>query len=71
MLQNGNLTVIRVLASAIIGLVSVGGGIYLLAWNIEVPNQFWLMAAIAIGGVVGVDVAAAVIGAARGAKGDE
>jgi len=65
MLQNGNLTVIRVLASTLIGLVSVGGAIYLLAHAVEIPNQFWMVAVISIFGVVGVDVAAAILSAIR------
>jgi len=62
MLQNGNLTAMRVIASALIGLVSVAGGIYLLAHGIEIPNQYWMLAAVSIFGVVGVDVAAAILG---------
>lgn len=65
MLQNGRLTALRVLASAIIGLVAVAGGVYLLAHGVDVPNQFWVISAIAIFGVVGVDVAAAVLGAVK------
>jgi len=62
MLQNGNLTALRVIASSLIGLVSVAGGIYLLAHGIEIPNQYWMLAAVSIFGVVGVDVAAAILG---------
>ncbi len=65
MLQNGNLTAMRVIASALIGLVSVSGGIYLLAHGVEIPNQYWMLAAVSIFGVVGVDVAAAILGAAK------
>ena len=65
MLQNGNLTKIRVIASALIGLVAVLGGVYLLAHGTEVPNQFWMISAIAILGVVGVDVAAAILNVVR------
>jgi len=66
MLQNGNLTIFRVVASAVISLISIGGGIWLLHEGVNIPIEYWGLAAAAIGGVVGVDVAASVIKAARG-----
>lgn len=68
MLQNGNLTIFRVIASAVISLISIGGGIWLLHDSINVPIEYWTLAMLAIGGVVGIDVAAAVLKAAKGSK---
>ena len=65
MLQNGNLTIFRVVASALISLMSLAGGIWLLHDGLTVPVEYWGLAAAAIGGVVGVDVAASIIKSAR------
>ena len=56
--QNGNITKFRIIASGIIGVLTVGGGIFLLYNGVEVPNPFWYLGAAALVGVVGVDVLA-------------
>jgi hypothetical protein len=56
--QNGNITKFRIIASGIIGVLTVGGGIFLLYNDVVVPNQFWYLGAAALVGVVGVDVLA-------------
>lgn len=64
-MQNGNITKFRIVASGIIGLLTVGGGIFLLYCKVEVPVQFWYIAAAALVGVVGVDVLASIVNAIR------
>ncbi|MCK5307168.1 MAG: hypothetical protein KAJ73_01020 [Zetaproteobacteria bacterium] len=54
--QNGNITKFRIIASGLIGLLTIGGGIFLLYSGVEVPTMFWYLAVAAVGGVVGVDV---------------
>jgi hypothetical protein len=61
MLQNGNLTVFRIVSSAILGLVGIGGGIYLLHTGVTIPREYWLIVGASITGVVGVDVLASII----------
>ncbi len=53
---NGNITKFRIIASGIIGVLTVGGGIFLLYSGVEVPTMFWYLAVASVGGVVGVDV---------------
>jgi len=60
-MQNGKLTTIRVIAAGLLGLVGTAGGIFLLYAGKEVPTPFWGIVIISILGVVGVDVAAAII----------
>jgi len=64
--QNGNITKFRIIASGIIGLVSIIAGSILLYYNIEVPNLYWYISLGALGGVVGMDLIASVI---KGIKG--
>ena len=61
MLQNGNLTIFRVLASFIIGITTVAGSIWLLHEGVDIPFEYWTVAMVAIGGVVGIDVVVAVL----------
>ena len=56
--NNGNITKFRIVASGIIGMLTVGGGIFLLYSGVEVPNPFWYLGAAALVGVVGMDVLA-------------
>jgi len=56
--QNGNITKFRIIASGLIGVLTVGGGTFLLYAGVVVPNQFWYLGAAALVGVVGVDVLA-------------
>ena len=60
-MQNGNITIFRIVASAVIGLVAIAGGIFLLYSGVEVPSTFWYLAAAALVGVVGVDVLATIV----------
>ena len=60
-MDNGNITKFRIIASAIIGLVAISGGIFLLYSGVEVPSTFWYLAAAALVGVVGVDILATVV----------
>lgn len=64
-MHNGNITKFRIIASALIGLLTIGGGIWLLYCDVEVPLQFWYLAAAALVGVVGVDVLASIVNAVR------
>jgi hypothetical protein len=59
-MQNGKLTAVRVIASGIIGVLAVAGGVFLLHEGHAIPVEFWGIAALAIAGVVGADIAAAV-----------
>ena len=65
-MANGNITKFRIIASGIIGLVSIIAGSVLLYYNHEVPNLYWYIALGALGGVVGMDLIASVI---KGIKG--
>ena len=58
---NGNITKFRIIASGIIGVLTVGGGIFLLYSGVEVPDKFWLLGAAALVGVVGMDVLATIV----------
>ena len=60
-MMNGNITKFRIIASGLIGVLTIGGGIFLLYSGVEVPNLFWYLAVAAVGGVVGADVLASVI----------
>lgn len=60
-MQNGNITKFRIVASGIIGFLTVGGGIFLLYSQVEVPPQFWYLGAAALVGVVGADVLASIV----------
>ena len=60
-MDNGNITKFRIIASGVIGLVAISGGIFLLYSGVEVPSTFWYLAAAALVGVVGVDILATVV----------
>ena len=60
-MYNGNITKFRIIASGLIGILTIIGGIFLLYSGIVVPNLFWYLAVAAVGGVVGADVLASVI----------
>ena len=60
-MQNGNITIFRIVASSVIGLVAISGGIFLLYSDVEVPGTYWYLAAAALVGVVGVDVLASIV----------
>lgn len=60
-MYNGNITKFRIIASGLIGVLTIGGGIFLLYSGVEVPNLFWYLAVAAVGGVVGADVMASII----------
>lgn len=64
-MKNGNITKFRIVASGIIGLVTVAGGIFLLYKGVDVPAQFWYLATAALVGVVGVDVLASIVNAVK------
>jgi len=68
MLQNGNLTIFRVLASFVIGITTVAGAIWLLHEGVDIPFEYWTVAMVAIGGVVGIDVIAAVLSGIKSKK---
>jgi hypothetical protein len=52
---------IRVLASTAIGLTALVAAALLLYHGIVVPAPWWLIAVLAVGGVTGADVIAAVL----------
>ena len=60
-MDNGNITKFRIIASAVLGFITIGGGIFLLYSGVEVPGTFWYLAAAALVGVVGVDILATVV----------
>ena len=64
--QNGNITKFRIIASGVIGLITIIAGSALLYFGVEVPQLFWYIALGALGGVVGMDLIASVI---KGIKG--
>jgi len=64
-MYNGNITKFRIIASGLIGILTIGGGIFLLYSGVEVPNLFWYLAVAAVGGVVGADVMASLISKAK------
>ena len=57
-MDNGNITKFRIVASGIIGVLTIGGGIFLLYSRVYIPPQFWYIGAASLVGVVGVDVLA-------------
>lgn len=59
--QNGNITKFRIIASGLIGLLTIGGGTFLLYSGVVVPQLYWYIAIGALSGVVGVDLLASVI----------
>ena len=63
--QNGNITKFRIVASGVIGLVSIVGGVFLIYTEHEVPSMFWYIAIGALSGVVGLDLLTSMIKAAR------
>jgi len=60
-MMNGNITKFRIVASGIIGFLTVGGGIFLLYRQVEIPIQFWYLGVASLVGVVGADVLASVV----------
>jgi hypothetical protein len=60
-MQNGNLTSIRVFASAVIGILGITGAWWLLLQGTDVPKEYFALCGLAITGVVGVDVVASII----------
>lgn len=60
-MYNGNITKFRIVASGIIGILTIAGGTWLLYCKVEVPVQFWYLGAAALCGVVGVDVLASIV----------
>lgn len=58
--MNGRLSLFRTILSAAISLLAVGGSIWLLAHGIEPPLQFWILAALAVTGVIGADAVATI-----------
>ena len=64
-MYNGNITKFRIIASGLIGILTIIGGIFLLYSGIVVPNLFWYLAVASVGGVVGADVMASLISKAK------
>lgn len=61
MSNQNRIVIIRIIASTVLGLVALAGG-GILAWSgIEVPAMWWMLALLAIGGVVGAEVVTAVM----------
>lgn len=58
--MNGRLSLLRTILSAAISLLAVGGSIWLLAHGIDPPLQFWVLAALAVTGVIGADAVATI-----------
>jgi hypothetical protein len=63
--QNGGITKFRIIASGVIGLVTVIGGVFLLYHQIAVPDLFWYISIGALSGVVGLDLLTSAIKAVR------
>lgn len=59
--QNGNISKFRIIASGLIGLVTIVAGSVLLYHQINVPDLYWYIAIGALGGVVGIDLLASII----------
>jgi hypothetical protein len=54
--MNGTLVLVRVILSALVSLVSIGGGVVLMYSRIDVPSVYWWLCALSIVGVVGKEV---------------
>ena len=65
-MQNGGITKFRILASGVIGLIGLVGGVFLLYHQIVVPDLFWYIIIGALGGVVGLDLLASIIKSIKG-----
>lgn len=60
MIQNGNITVARIVASCLITLACVGVAGWLTIEGRSIPVELMALAGVGIGGVLGMDVAASV-----------
>jgi len=61
-MANGNrITLVRIVASAIISLVTITWAGLLLQSSCVIPTAFWTVAIVAVGGVTGADVVSAVV----------
>lgn len=58
--MNSKVTIVRIIASALIGLAHAIGATVLIYQGHTVPNAYFGVAALAIGGVVGVEVVKAI-----------
>lgn len=71
MMRNGRLVVlIRIVASMFIGIIALLAGAYLLSIGVDAPPQWWIIATLAVAGVVGADILSAVLAAKRGGSQD-
>jgi hypothetical protein len=61
-MTNGNITLVRILASTLITLATLGCSVWLLLYNHPIPQVFWVVEIAGVSGVVGVDVVASIIG---------
>ena len=61
MLQNGNITVARIIASCLVTLACVGVCGWIVASGQTIPLEIVWIAITGVGGVVGVDVVAALV----------
>jgi len=59
-MNNGRITTFRIVASAVIGLAIIGAGSFLLYSGVKVPDYYWFAGALAIAGVVGLDIVVAI-----------
>ncbi|GAH98166.1 unnamed protein product [marine sediment metagenome] len=61
MSNHNRIVIIRIVASTLLGLMALGGGAALASRGIEVPAMWWVVAVLAVGGVVGAEVVSAVM----------
>jgi hypothetical protein len=53
--MNGRLTLIRTCLSAGISVLALGGSIWLLHEGVQPPMYYWVLAVLAVTGVIGAD----------------
>jgi hypothetical protein len=54
------ISIIQAITRSLIGLIVVGGGLYLLASRTPIPTEAWGVAAVVIGALFGVEAIAKV-----------
>jgi hypothetical protein len=57
-MQNGALTSVRVFLSGALSILALLGAIWLLHDGVLIPREYWVMVAIGVSGVSGIDIIA-------------
>ena len=57
-MQNGALTSVRVFLSGALSILALIGAIWLLHDGVTIPEEYWVLVAIGISGVSGIDIIA-------------